>query len=321
MPASGLFTVRKVAVLASAGMVLCASYASASTPAGSTIINVAQSSFVLGTTTSGISSNPASLRIDELLDIDLQSRVASVALTVGTVTGVPISLRNPGNGNEAFTLHAGVDGSATVVLGFALDSNGNGVFDSADTLIANDGISPVLASGQAIPLFVLLRTDASASGTLTVAAQALTGSGKPGTVFAGKGDGGVDAIVGATTAAASIALPFSSVATGTTPDATLVKSASVLAPDGSDSAVSGAIVTYTIAASFAGPDAARAARITDPVPDGTDYVPASLRLDGAALSDADDADAGTVTGTSISFALGDVTGAAVRTARFQVKIK
>jgi len=310
-----------VAVLTAAGMSLCAVPACASTPAGSTITNIATSSFTIGAAVAGTNSNPATLRVEELLDIDLRSPVSALTVRVGGVIGAPVTLRNAGNGIEAFALHGMVDSASVAFLGFAYDSNGNGVFDPTDTLIANDGATPALASGQTITLFAVLRTDALGSGTLAVAAQAVTGSGRPGTVIVGKGDGGSDAVVGATTAAATLAFPFSTTAGGATPDATLVKSASVLAPDGSDSPVSGAIITYTIAASFAGPETARTATISDPVPDGTDYIPASLRLDGAALSDAADADAGTVSGTSIAFALGDVVAPAVRTVRFQVKIK
>jgi uncharacterized repeat protein (TIGR01451 family) len=320
-PASGLFPVLKLVALALAGFGLLAFPARAATPAGSTITNIASASMGVAGASVGTSSNPAALRVEELLDIGLTSPVSGVGLTVGPVVGVPIDLRNAGNGVEAFVLHGEVDGASVLFLGFALDSNGNGVFDASDIAIANDGATPALASGRTVTVFAILRTDALGSGTLAVTARALTGAGRPGTVIAGQGDGGSDAIVGATTAAARLALPFSTTAIGATPDATLVKSASVLAPDGSDAAVSGAIVTYTIAASFAGPEAARAAVISDPVPDGTDYVPASLSLDGAALSDGADADAGTVSGAAISFALGDVAGPATRTVRFQVKLK
>ena len=110
----------------------------------------------------------------------------------------------------------------------------------------------------------------------TIGAQAVTGSGTPGTVFAGAGDGGGDAVVGPTGARAELVVPV-----GRRRDApTLTKTQSVLAPDGSARAVRGAMITYTLVARF--PAATGAARIDDPVPAGTTYVPGSLSLDGAA---------------------------------------
>ena len=95
----------------------------------------------------------------------------------------------------------------------------------------------------------------------------------------------------------------------------------MLAADGSANPTHGATVTYTIAARFAGDGQARGATVSDPIPDGTAYVPGSLRLDGTALSDAADADAGTADAAGITVALGTVAAPALRTISFQVTIK
>jgi hypothetical protein len=61
-------------------------------------------------------------------------------------------------------------------------------------------------------------------------------------------------------------------------------------------------------------------RVADPVPAGTTYQPGSLTLDGGPLTDADDADSGSFTGTAISVGLGNVAAGTTRTITFQVKI-
>ncbi len=107
------------------------------------------------------------------------------------------------------------------------------------------------------------------------------------------------------------------------------KSQSVRAADGSQNAVRDAVITYTLEARFS--DAVTGARIVDPIPDGTVFVPGSLMLDGAALTDGADGDAGrfeapgTQAGTTqrggIAVALGQVAAASVHTVQFKTKIQ
>jgi uncharacterized repeat protein (TIGR01451 family) len=171
-------------------------------------------------------------------------------------------------------------------------------------------------------LLVLLQGDAARAGTaLTITARAVTGSGRPGTTFAGTGDGSCDAIVGRTTAGATLSLPLASAQASAFPDATVTKSQSVRAPDGGDQPVRGAVVTYTLEAQFAGSGVARGARFADPLPAGTLYVPGSLRLDGEPLTDPADGDAGAFDGTAVQIALGDIVTPAARSFSFQVTIK
>jgi hypothetical protein len=61
-------------------------------------------------------------------------------------------------------------------------------------------------------------------------------------------------------------------------------------------------------------------RISDPVPAGTSFAPGSITLEGTALSDAADADAGSYTGSGIAVSLGSLASGASRTVTFKVKI-
>lgn len=292
------------------------------TPAGTAIVNIASGAFQQSGTPAQISSNPASLVVLEELGIALErSDTSSVHAGAGQITAVPFVLYNAGNGNEAFTLSGAITGLDAQVTGFAFDSNGDGRFDPAiDTAIAQGGTIQPLAAGGGIRLLALIQSNVtSGEGTLTISGHAVTGFGTPGTIFPGRGDGGIDAIVGPTTAAAKLAVPI--LANADAALGSLQKSQVVLAPDGSDRPVHGALITYTLAARFEGTGAVTDVDVGDPIPDGTDYVPGSLSLNSTALTDAGGDDAGEFTGSAIQVSLGDVVAPATRTISFQVKIR
>lgn len=260
--------------------------AAAQTRAGTAITNVA-AAWHDG---AAIPSTKVTTIVAERLDVALAR-----SGDPGTVT---VTLTNRGNGNEAFVVAAAVtSGSATI---------GHPVPAGAPAALTDDR-TPILAPGATLTL--TWPVAAVAPGTvLSVTARAATGSGAPGTIFANAGDGGGDAVVGATGAAASLSIPLTGDAAPT-----LEKSQAVRAPDGSPRAVRGAAVTYTLVARFAAPSAD--AEIVDPIPAGTAFVPGSLSLDGEPV-----ADSGHVAGGQISVPLGAVTAGAARTLRFTVVI-
>ena len=291
--------------------------------AGSVIVNVADLQMSIDGAPARVDSNVSRQPVAELLDVRLTSAATSVSIGSGPVTAVPIALVNQGNGDEAFVLDLSVTGSGAIVEGIALDRDGDGRFDPAiDLLIPSGSATPPLAAGTTVQILALLRGDGSASaGSLVLSARAVTGSGVPGTTYAGQGDTGVDAVVGKTTAAARIELPFVSTNVGAiAPDLGVVKSQRVAAPDGSATPIVGAVITYSIAATFGGGGIAPAARLADTVPAGTAYVAGSLRLDGVALTDIADADGGSFDGTAVAVLLGDVPAPATHTVQFEVTI-
>lgn len=120
----------------------------------------------------------------------------------------------------------------------------------------------------------------------------------------------------------------SNVATITVEEGAVVsvaKSAVVKDQSGGDKAVSGAIITYTLAVTVLGNGTAAGVVITDPIPANTTYMARTLRLDGSELSDVKDGDAGDVGGTTaetVTVTLGDMTGVSgTKTITFDVKIK
>ncbi len=87
-------------------------------------------------------------------------------------------------------------------------------------------------------------------------------------------------------------------------------------------AVPGAVIRYTITAQN---DAASSAAgnnvvITDPIPTDTTYATGSLTLDGAPLTDAGDADAGSFNGTAVRVDLGNVAPGGYHVVTFDVLV-
>jgi uncharacterized repeat protein (TIGR01451 family) len=274
-----------------------------------------------------VTSNTATLRVDEVLGAVVVSNDSGDVGVLSPDDDRPLSftLTNPGNGSEAFALapnaSLGGDQYDPTDVRIFLD-DGDGIFEPAEDTLHAPGVNdPVLAPDQSIVVFVSSDTPAGqATGDTAAAlltATAVTGSGVPGTTFAGQGTGGVDAVVGATTATANAQGSYSVVQTL----ATLTKSQSVSDPFGGSSPVPGAVITYTITMTLAGTGTITGAQIDDSIPANTTYVAESIVLDTTtALSDAADSDAGRFTGSAIAVTLGSVTAPASHTVTFQVQI-
>jgi uncharacterized repeat protein (TIGR01451 family) len=87
----------------------------------------------------------------------------------------------------------------------------------------------------------------------------------------------------------------------------------VLDPFGGNQPIPGAAITYQVVVTATGAGAALGATLRDAIPTDTTYVPGSLLLNGASLSDATDVDAGSFAATpapGIAVGLGDLTAAA-----------
>ena len=315
---------------AALGTILCASLAmggpahAAGIAAGTLIENTASASYNTGGPTQSIDSNTVSFQVAELIDVAVASQDSS-ALPVTSSTVLTFSVTNTGNGTEAFVLTAdptvaGNDFDA-IVDGLAIDTNNNGIYDAGvDTLLANGGSSAALAPDEALTVFVLLTapggmTDGQTS-QVRLLAEAETGTGTPGTVFAGAGESGVDAVVGSTGADDDdLGALIASLAT-----VSLVKSASIADPFGGTQPVPGAVVTFTLEATVVGSGSINDLLITDTIPASTTYSAGTLALDAASLTDATDADAGEASASGIAVNLGTVAAGTTHSVTFQVEI-
>lgn len=300
------------------------------TVAGTSIVNTAGLRYDLDGASLSTVSNTVTIVVAERLDVALMRDGHDAVVVRSAPTAITLTLTNLDNGNESFTLVATVSPGEVTLRTLVIDADGDGTYDPVRDPAPVDGRTPVLAPGQSIKLLAILvatsTAPAPATATLTVTAQSTTGSGTAGTTYAQGGDGGGDAVVGTTGASASVTIPLS---TGPARPS-LFKSQSVRAADGSPNAVRDSVITYTLEARFT--DAVTGARIADPIPVGTVFVPGSLTLDGAPLSDAADGDAGRfdaagnaptggAQGPGIAVALGQVAAASVHTVQFKAKIQ
>jgi uncharacterized repeat protein (TIGR01451 family) len=300
----------------------------AHTQAGTIINNNATATYDLPTGgQSTVTSNTVSLTVDELLDVSVASTDGGDVSVSPGATGQILTYRvtNAGNGGEAFRLTArdngGGDDFDPSVTSIVLDSNGNGTYDPGiDTVYVSGSNDPVLAPDGSAIVFVLSSIPAGATnaqrGRVDLIAVAATGSGAPGTTFAGQGQGGGNAVVGATGADAEDDGYYAVAAASVS----FVKSATVTDPFNGTSRVPGSIITYSLVATVSGSGSLANLHIADGIPAGSTFQPGSIRLDGNGLSDAADADAGEFTGTGIAVRLGSVSAGTTRTVTFQTKI-
>jgi len=309
---------------------LCATGAvrAAGTPATTEIRNSAVVTYLdPGGTPQTALSNETSLLVDEILGVTIVSNDAAYVAVTSPDDDVPLrfTITNVGNGTESFALTAdpapGGDDYDPTDTRIYLDLNGNGVFEPGTDPLHVAGVNdPTLAADASRVIFLSNDTPAALAagnvGLVRLDVAAVTGSGAPGTSFALQGDGGTDAVVGATTAsgAAQGGYVVSDIVTG------LIKSQVVADQYGGSNPLPGATITYTLTLSVTGTGSIDNTLIADAVPAGTTYAAGSLRLDGSPLTDIADLDAGRFTGAGIEVDLGTVSAPASRTIVFQVFI-
>ncbi len=309
-----------------AGVFAVVPAAAKGTAAGTLIPNGASVTFLDRGVPVTVPSNIVTIRVQEILDVNVTpANGARIPVSPGD-TGRAMGFRvtNLGNGIEKFKLRMRSDITGDfydpTCRSIALDSNNNGAYDPlTDVAYVEGSNEPELAPDTSALVFAICDIPTNLNnedwGAVAIRATAVTGTGAPGTVFAGKGTDGVDALVGSTTASSEAENGF----TVQVSVPTLTKRQQVTDLTGGSSPMGGANVLYTLVADIA-TGAVLNAIVADPVPANTTYVPGSMRLDNEPLSDADDADAGRFTGTAIQIRLGTLTAGTPRTISFIVRI-
>ncbi|WP_420126485.1 SdrD B-like domain-containing protein [Longimicrobium sp.] len=172
-------------------------------------------------------------------------------------------LENMGTGPDAYTLR--VAGPAGWGVSLYLDLDGDGVLGAGDTPVS--GPLPLERGGTAA-LLLVVDVPADAPDDPAVAITVTAASGMDAAVTASVRDD------------INVHRPLPAVSMGKSVDRA--------------QATSGDTLTYTLSYANRGDAAAPAASLSDPLPAGVRYVPGSLRLNGAALTDEADGDAGRV---------------------------
>jgi len=293
--------------------------------AGTLIENTATATYKSGISTGSVTSNKVTVKVDELLNVAVTTLSTAPAVAGNAPAVLVYSVTNSGNGPEAFDLAADpkVAGNAFdgTVTQLALDTDDNGIYEAGiDTMLGAGAATQSLAPDKSVKVFVLVTAPAGATDAQTsqvrLTALAATGTGTPGTSFAGKGEGGGDAVVGLTSASAnSLASLIASLAA-----VTLTKTAAITDQFNTAKPVPGATVTYTLSAKITGTGTVEGLHINDGIPAGTTYVPGSLKLGTSALTDADDTDAGKAGTSGIDVTLPTLSGGTTSNVSFAVKI-
>jgi uncharacterized repeat protein (TIGR01451 family) len=299
--------------------------------AGTSIDNAAQVTYSIGATSTTATSNTVSVTVAEILDVVVTLQTPSVNVAGGaTQQELVYRVTNTGNGPESFSLVMtsvlGGDDfdpvAATPAIYFDTDASGDLSAGDAPYVIGTN--DPNLNADAFVTLLVVNDIPASVidgnRGLSRLTAAARTGSGAPGTSFAGQGVSGTDAVVGTTGADGEATGQY--LVSGVAVNA--VKSQVVVDQFGGARPVPGARVSYSIAVSATGTGTATGAVFSDDIPANTTYVPGTLRLNGAALTDATDVDAGdfsTTPAARVRVSLGNLTQASgSQTIEFAVTI-
>ena len=329
---SGVLTLALVAALLVAG-----GARAVGTPAGTGITNTASVTADVGGSPVTATSNPHVVTVAELIDVDVTLLSIGNVLVNTPAAAQVLTYRvtNTGNGIDAFALTVNDlivgDDFDPLPNSIYFDANATGLYEAGlDTLYVPGANDPVLdanaPASDDILVFVLSDIPAAlASGNLgdsELLAVSSTGTGLPGTVIAGAGEAGTDAIVGTTGGDDQDQGTYqvSSVALA------IAKSSVVADPFGGAQPVPGATITYTLVVTTTGVGNADATTLTDAIPASTTYVAGSMTRNAAPLTDAsdapvDDADFAVTTPGAISVGLGSLlAGGPAETITFQVTI-
>ncbi len=280
----------------------------AGTAAGTVIQNAATVTYSIGGgPQQSATTPPAALTVAELINVTLvwQDAANVAASSPDSNRALTFLVVNTGNGPEAFSLARN-----NAIAGDNFDpSNGaagaifleNGLQPgfqvsgpNADTLYVAGSNDPALAADASRIVYVVSNTPAALVtgnvGRVELTVSATTpgaANAAPGTTLAGLGQGGVDAVVGATRAQARQTGGY--VVSGVA--VVLAKSVvSVVDPSGGTSVRAGSIVTYRIVLSVTGSGTADNLALDDPLPANTTYVSNSITVNGTARTDVVDAD-------------------------------
>lgn len=298
----------------------------AGTPAGTVISNAATVTYSIGgSPVAPITSAPATLRVDELIQpvLTWQDAAPVPVSTPATDNALTFLLTNSGNGPEVYGL-ARTNGPLPLPAGnfTPLDGTSGAIFlengllagfqasgPNVDTIYVPGVNDPSLAPDAGQIVYVVSDTPtvaANTQGEVLLAAASLTAGAAgaaPGTSLAGLGESGVFAVVGATSAQASATGSY--ITSGLSVTVSKIVT-SVADPNGTAVLMPGAVMTYQIAVAVIGAGMADNLVITDPLPAEISYVPGSISVDGIARTDAGDADNAQFAANTVSVSLGNV---------------
>jgi uncharacterized repeat protein (TIGR01451 family) len=316
-----------VAALLLASFAMYQSAYAAGTAANTDITNTAVINYTVGgVAQTPLNSNTSTFKVDRKVDLTVNAGVATSTTPGATDVGVIYTVTNTGNGTDSFTFAATNQPGDNFDVSSLRVYRDNGatpnVFDAGDTLITA-GTPVSFNADEQIRFFIVSNIPLTAAngqnGIVRLAATTVStqtvGVDNPlavDVVFADAGSDGTEAANNQYNIAA--------------PTLAVVKSAAIISDPvnltgANRKAIPGAVIEYTVVVTNSGAASAAAVALSDNVPANTTYVPGSMTLNAAALTDANDADAGTFTGTAVNVNAGTVNGSGgTATVQFRVTL-
>lgn len=207
--------------------------------------------------------------------------------------------------------------------------DGDEIYDPNVDVIYDPNSPPAFTAEQIRHVFVVVAIPSGesigdvANTRLTATAASLGDqAGQSGAIVAGGGDGGTDLVAGTN---GGIGVSDLALEVANSAALLLTKSlADTQDPNGGNRPLPGAVLTYEIEVAYSGEGELSNVVINDVIPNNTDFVAGSLKLDNVAQSDAEDTDGGHFDefNNLVVFALGDVVApSANQVISFQVTIK
>ena len=265
-----------------------------STPGGSVITNQARATYSDSTgETFETVSETVTLTIVAVASITVTPDETTPSDTVGPREQVTRAFRvcNTGNTTDRVTLTQSSITPPAVITALYFDNDGSNTVTAGDELITlNQTVSPPLAPNGCISVLAVIDTnDVAAQSTLSISITAR--STASGAVNGRNEDAGT--IINAVGSGARLTDPV---------NASLAPNK--LVNGGPQAVVSmGSQFTYTIAFRNSGDAPARNVIMTDQLPTTIQYVPSSLRLNDNLVSDAIDADEGSIVNNTVQLRL------------------
>jgi len=324
-------TLRLQLVLASI-LIACSNTAWASgTAAGTVIDNMATVNFDLGGINNTQNSNTATMTVLERLDVVVTLQSPQVLVSSNeTSRSLLFTVTNTGNGDGEFELF--IDSTLSgddfdplpASPAIYYDTDASGDFTAGDVTYVPAGNDPQLAADESVDMLLVndmppALTDAWL-GRSQLTATSTAGTGLPGEALIGAGDGGIDAVVGASGGTSAAFGEYLVADVGLS----ILKSVAVSDPFGGTEPTVGATLTYTVTVEVTNGGTATASVFSDPIPQFSTYVANSISLNGGNLTDGIDVDAGELDTSgqpTVVVRLGDLTLAdGIQTIEFQVTI-
>lgn len=285
-----------------------------------------------------VTTAPATFTVVEIINATLTWQDAANVVTTSPDTGRALAfvLTNTGNGTESFSLArndavAGdqFDPVASSAGALYLESGAQPGLQltgpNADVAYVGGTNDPQLAPDASRVVYVVSNIPAAlASGSVgraeLIASSRTAGAAgaAPGTTLAGLGQGGVDAVVGASRAQARATGGYVASGVGVAIAKSII---GVVDPAGGSTVRSGSVLTYRVVLTVSGSGLVQNLVVDDPLPANTAFVANSISVDGVAASDAIDADRADFSAGVVRARFGDTAAPVVHTIEFRVTVQ